>query len=240
MRISLFFFCFLYVTYVSSQESDVVAVVNSLADYEVSENFEYYYLNNKSLIIPKEKIVLPQIQKRSLLLKYPDFPLQLLDTATTTSLKWNTYKIQKARFHDAAELHPKNVYNVFFVPSKISQSRLDSLQKVREPYTIYVKNNPHFSDVERWNKIYKTWKSVMKQGGEERYHFFISAPVFSENRNYARIVHQERTTCGFATVISFFKKQDSKWKRILRLDFYGPSESVNMTHGKCWVPSFDY
>jgi hypothetical protein len=241
-RIFFLFCCFINISNLFSQENDVVAVLNSFVKYEVFDHFNHFYLHDKSLVLPKEKITLYKLQKRNLLLKHPDFPLQLLDTATTNMLNWKVFNIKKAKYHSdtATESYPKDVYTVNFIPFKTSQKEFDSLQKNRKPYTFYVKNNKYWSDKNRWLKAYKTWDSIRKSGGEERYYFYIGVPIFSKNRKYARVIHRTETTCGYKSSVTFYKKQTNmSWKCILELD-YGASEKRVRTHVRCDEPLFDY
>lgn len=240
MRKFLFFCCLCNTFFSNGQENEVVTVINSFIDYEVFDHFNHFYLHDESLIVPKEKIILPKLQKRSFLLKYPDFPLQLLDTSTVNVLQWKAFNIKKAKFHTDSVAHPKELYTVYFVPFKTSQKTFDSLQKNRKPYTFYVKNNKYWSDKNRWLKAYKTWNSIRKSGGEERYYFHIGVPIFSKDRKYVRVIHRVQTNCGYRNSVTFYKKQTNlSWKCILELD-YGASEKRVRTHIACDEPLFEY
>lgn len=242
MRIFFLFCCFNIFNYSFSQENDVVAVLNSFVKYEVFDHFNHFYLNDQSLVLPKEKITLYKLQKRNLLLKYPDFPLQLLDTATTNVLHWKVFNIEKAKYHSDAttKSHPKDLYTVHFITYKTSQKELDILQKNRKPYTFYIKNNKRWSDTERKIKSGRVWDSLRKSQLEERYYFHISTPIFSKNRKYARVIHRIETTCGYRNSVTFYKKQTNmSWKCILEVD-YGASEKRVRTHIRCDDPLFDY
>ena len=148
--ISIFFALNLF-----GQKSEIKNLIDQISDYEVPENFEYYFLVTKSLKQSKIYDSLQNYQIRELKMMDKDFPVSLIYEKSDEPLNWENYGLRNVEYvpnEKIKQTSPPTSKKVKFVKYNIEQKEYDSLTKNREPYTLIVKKKWF------WNKN-KIWKN---------------------------------------------------------------------------------
>ena len=233
--ISIFFALNLF-----GQKSEIKNLIDQISDYEVPENFEYYFLVTKSLKQSKIYDSLQNYQIRELKMMDKDFPVSLIYEKSDEPLNWENYGLRNVEYvpnEKIKQTSPPTSKKVKFVKYNIEQKEYDSLTKNREPYTLIVKKKWFWNKNKIWknDKFYaelkKAWRIDKEINIEEKIYFQFSKPIFSKNGKYARVSVFKNWRCKGLGFTALYKNDNGQWKKLV--EFNQIVSQVWMSHSSC-------
>jgi len=216
-----------------SQQTDIVDLINQIAQQEVPDNYKFYFLLQESLENQKNNYRLQNHQKRALLNADSNFPFDLVDLRDDEVLDWGNFDIKKVKYIPK-ELHrssPKTMKDVYFVSYHIKQTEMDRLLINRKPHTLYVKKKWLWTKKRVWKEVVKVWKEDEKQHLEEQSYFGFSKPIFSSDKRYARISIFKNNRCKSRGRTIIYKNTNRIWKKVI--EYNQVQSMVSMSHVSC-------
>lgn len=201
------------------QKSEIEDLINQIAKTEVPTNFEFYYIVSKSLEQPKIYDSIQNYQIRELRMTDKDFPLNLIYESNEEITDWKKYDLKNAKYvfdeYNYPTTSPPMSKNVQFVKYNIDQIKYDSLIKNKKPNTLIVKKKWLWSKKRIWNEIVNVWKKDEKESLEEKTYFEFSKPIFSENKNYARVSIFKNRRCNGNGFTALYKNDNGIWRKLI-------------------------
>lgn len=248
MQKPIFIILFLASLNVYGQKSEIEDLINQIANNEVPEDFEYYFLVPKSLEQPKIYDSLQNFQiKESGIpgldfpLKLNDFPLNLIYSTSEEMTNWKNYDLKNVRYVSDEYIYqtsPPRSKTVRFVKYNIDQDEYDSLMQNKKSHTLLVRKKWFWNKNRIWdnpkfhNELVKAWKIDEEQNVEEKVYFHFSKPVFSKNKKYARVSVFKNKRCKGRGFTAIYEKQDNGiWKKII--EYNRLVSGVISSHIKC-------
>ncbi|WP_339701439.1 hypothetical protein [uncultured Marixanthomonas sp.] len=233
--ISIFFALNLF-----GQNPDIKNLIDQIADCEVPENFEYYFLVPESLEKPKIYDSLQNYQIRELKMIDKNFPVNLIYEKSDKTLNWSNYDFKNVKYvpdERIQQTSPPTSKKVRFVKYNIEQKEYDSLTKNREPHTLIVRKKWFWNKNKIWDndkfhaELKKAWRIDRESNIEEKVYFQFSKPIFSKDSKYARVSVFKNWRCKGRGFTALYKNDDGNWKKLI--EFNGIARQVSMTHSSC-------
>src|SRR5690606_32788021 len=98
MQRILLIILFFISTNIFGQKSDIEELINQIANNEVPENFEYYFIVSKSLEQPKIYDSIQNYQIRELRMSDKNFPVSLIYKPNEDTTDWKKYDLKNAKY----------------------------------------------------------------------------------------------------------------------------------------------
>jgi hypothetical protein len=243
MKKLTFIFLLLITSLSFGQKSDIEDLINQIAENEVPENFEYYFLVPRSFEQEKINDSLQNYQVRELKMVDKDFPEKFIYTQQKKdTIDWRNYDLEKVNYVSNEynynhTLSPPQTKKIKFVKYNIDNNKYDSIVDNKEPYTLIVKKKWLWNKKRIWNdkKLYdnfvQNWTIDDKNNPEETVYFHFSKPIFSENKKYALVSIFKKRRCDGIGFTSLYRNENGTWKKIMEFNQVG-SKSIS-THIKC-------
>ncbi len=229
------------------QKIDIEELINQVAKDEVPENFEHYFLVPKSLVQTEIYDSIQNYQIRELKMVDKQFQSNIFYKEFTETTDWKNYELKNVQYVSNEFVNstsPPRSKNVRFVKYNINQKTYDSLFKNKKPHTLIVKKkwvwnkNRIWENKKFYEELVKAWKKDEKENIEEKIFFRFSKPIFSEDKNYARISIWKNKRCNGNGFTSLYRKENGIWKKMLE---YNQVASVTtVTHSRCGDISIMY
>ncbi len=230
------------------QKTEIENLINQIRLYEVPENFNFYYVVQKSLSQPKEFDSLQLYQKVKLLRQDLNFPLELINLRKNENVDWKNYDLKNVKYvineYNYQTTSPPTSKKVEFVKYNIDQKQYDSLIKSTKPHSLIVKKKWYWNKRRVWDnkkfydELVKAWKMDEKQSIEEKVYFQFSKPIFSKDREYAKVSIFKNRRCKGNGYTALYKNDNGIWKKLIE---YNPVASeTSITHRRCGQISITY
>lgn len=229
------------------QKTDIEELINQVAKDEVPENFEYYFLVSKSLEKKDTYDTIQNFQIRELKMIDKNFQSKFIQKKLAAPIDWKNYNLKNVHYVSNEFLStsspPRNM-NVHFVKFNINQKKYDSLVKNKKPYTLIVKKKWVWNKNRIWSNkkfhelLTKAWEKDKKENIEEEVFFLFSKPIFSENKNYAKISISKNERCYKENFMVLYRKDNGIWKKMM--EYNRTSSVVRVMDSKCKNISLRY
>lgn len=225
------------------QKSDIENLINQIAQFEVPENFKYYFLVPKSLEQEKIKDSLQNYQIWKLNKVDMDFSENFIYTEPEKdNVNWRDYDLDRVNYVS----DENNYYQTFFPPKtkkirfvkyNIDQKKYDSLVQNKEPYTLILRKKWFWNKKNIWNnkKFYddfvNNWEMDDQNNPEETVYFHFSKPKFSENKKYAIVTVKILRRCNGHGFTALYRNDNGIWKNVI--EFNQVRYRTVTTHTSC-------
>ncbi len=222
-------FLLLFTFQLNGQELDIRTIMNLVINEEVPENYSFFNLVDPNLIDRTENYSLPNSDKRELLSKYLDFPIDLIinPKIDATKRNWTNYDLIKAKVNSEF-ICKEIVHNESVLFRAKNQKEYDSIVSKDIPNLIAIIINPKWSERKTNSKIKKTYElhQPKNQKIEDKVYFHFTYPIFSEEKDFFRItIFNCKRKSGKATTF-IYKIENNK---ILQVYEYGRWTYVTTT-----------
>ena len=218
------------------QNPDVKNLINQIADYEVPESFEYYFLVPESLEQPKIYDSLQNYQIRELKMMDKNFPTNLIYEKLGETVNWKNYHLKKVKYvpnERIKQISPPINKKVRFVKYNIGKKEYDSLIKNREPHTLIIKkkwfwNKNKIMDNDKFHAELKKAQQIDKENNiEEKIYFQFSKPIFSKDGKYAKVSVFKNWRYNGRGFTALYKNDDGNWKKLIEFNEMARKVSIN-------------
>lgn len=247
MKQTIFIISFLLTLNIFGQNSDIENLINQIAKSEVPENFEYYFLVPKSIKQPKIYYSIQNYQIRELKMTDKSFETNLLYKEYNETTDWKNYELENVRYVPSEynnPVSPPRSKNVRFVKYNIKPEMYDSLIENKAPFTLIVKKKWYWNKNRIWknkrfyNELLNAWNKDKEINIEEKIFFRFSKPVFSKDKNYARIAIWKNRRCEGTGFTAVYRNENGNWKKLI--EYNQLSYITTGTHSKCKEISIAY
>lgn len=243
MKQTLFIISIFFTLNLFGQKSDIENLINQVANSEIPENFEYYFLVPKSLEQEKIDDSLQNYQIRELKMVDKDFTENFIYAQPQNeTVNWKNYNLNEAKlvsddYNYNHILSPPQTKKIKFVKYNIDQKKYDSLIENKEPFTLILKKKWFWSKNRIWSnkKLYSdfvdSWEMDDKNNPEETVYFHFSKPIFSENKKYAILSVFKKRRCNGNGFTGLYRNDNGIWKKIM--EFNQVESKTVSTHINC-------
>lgn len=219
----------LFTFQLNGQELDIKTIMNLVINEEIPENFTFFNLVDTNLIDRIENYSLPNSDKRELLSKYLDFPIDLIINPKIDSTKrnWTNYNLNKAKVN-SEYICKEIVKNQSILFRAKNQKEYDSIVSKNLPNLIAIIINPKWSERKINSKIKKAYELHQPtiQKIENKVYFHFTYPIFSKEKGFFRItIFESKSRSGIAKTF-IYKIENNK---ILQVYEYGRWTTVTTT-----------
>tara|TARA_R110000751_G_scaffold304284_1_gene419653 strand:- start:62 stop:811 length:750 start_codon:yes stop_codon:yes gene_type:complete len=221
------------------QKTEVEELINQIAEKEIPENFDYYFLVPQSIEQPHIYDTLQNFQIRELRMENKDFPIELIYEQSDKRTNWKKYDFKDARYVPEEYIYntsPPTTTKVEFVRYNINQSDYDKLIVNKKPHLLIVKKkwfwnkNRIFKNEKFRNELFKAREIDAERKKEEKIYFGFSIPIFSKDGKYAKISINRQKRCKGNGFTALYKKQNGTWEKLMEfnpLKFESVSTHIN-------------
>lgn len=248
MQRKIFIILFLISINNFGQKSEIENLINQIANNEIPENFEYYFIVTKSLEQPKIYDSIQNYQIRGFRRFDKDFPENLIYKLSEDTTDWKEYDLKNTKYvineYKYPTTSPPTSKNVRFVKYNIGQKEYDSLTQNRKPHTVIVKKKWLWTKNRIWqnkkfhNELIKAWKLDEEKNKEEMVYVQFSKPIFSKDKKYARISIFKNRRCNGNGFTAIYRNDNGTWKKLI--EYNQVASVVAMTHSRCEDISISY
>ena len=219
---------------------EIKNLINQIIDYEIPENFEYFFLIPESLEQTKIKDSLQNYQIRELKIMDKHFPVNLIYIKSKEILNWKNYDLNLAKYIPDEQIKhtsPPTIKKIRFVKYNLKQREYDSLIRNREPHTLIVKKKWFWKKNKIWanekfhTELKEAWRIDNEKNIEEKVYFQFSKPIFSKDGKYAKVSVFKNWRCNGSGFTALYKNDNGNWKKLI--EFNGLSSRVFMSHSNC-------
>lgn len=195
------------------QKNNIEILINQIYTDVVPENFEYYNLVDSSFTMDFNKYSILPEELTFLKTEYKDFPYEefIQNNKISSIINWRDYHLEKAKIYsiDSIPKFQTQMQLTQFVPYKINQDKLDSLNRTKKYYEVIVPIKKNWSNKKIEKEIEKAWKARVKYVKvENQIYFRFSTPIIIDN--YAIItLNQGHTGASY-----IYKYIEESWIQI--------------------------
>jgi len=241
MRYSINILLLIFTLSCFGQKTEIESLVNQIAYQEIPENFKFYYLVQKSLPQPEVLDSISLYRKTTLLRQDLNFPLEFINEKNNENVDWEKYDLKKVKYvineYNYQTTSPPTSKKVKFVKYNIDQEEFDSLIDSKKPHTLIVKKKWLWNKKRIWknkkfyNELVKAWKLDKKQNREEKIYFQFSKPIFSKDKQYAKVSIFKSRRCNGNGFTAIYKNNNGIWKKLT--EYNQVASETTSTHVRC-------
>ncbi len=219
MRLRILFTIILSLLYFDSfsQKSDIENMINQIAIKEIPNDFRYYYVFEKSIIVDTSYFCkscktkkINNILKNEVLKIDPNIPTEIFNEYVDTVLNWNRYHFKNVKFvSNSSPSYHKKIYTL-----NRNTNKLDSLIKNKKPQTLFIRRKWFWSKKRVWKEVKKAWKKDEEINIEDKVFYSFSYPIFSSDGNYAKITIEKKYIWNGTRSTFIYRFKNGTWEKV--------------------------